>query len=72
MSTPGIVTGLTSANAIALGNNYSCALKTNGTVRCWGQDNQQQLGNGSADVANQHTPMLVSGVANVIAIDATF
>lgn len=37
-----------------------CALRDTGLVRCWGNDSQQQLGDGSADTVNMDTPSLVA------------
>lgn len=39
---------LTILNVVG-GDSHSCALLSNGTVRCWGSGNNGQLGNGSKD-----------------------
>jgi prepilin-type N-terminal cleavage/methylation domain-containing protein len=39
---------LTDVVKVSLGKEHSCALRDNGTVRCWGNDNVGQIGNGSA------------------------
>lgn len=50
--------GLT-ANELALGEHFSCALLNNLTVKCWGFNNQGQLGLGSGDTSNRTSPSLV-------------
>jgi alpha-tubulin suppressor-like RCC1 family protein len=42
--------------SVVTGDNYTCALKTNGTIWCWGDDDQGQLGNG-AESGAQISPM---------------
>lgn len=63
------VNGLTSgAIAITAGNNHTCALLTNGTVKCWGYNSNGQLGNNDPNKASSNIPVLVSGLSNAIAI----
>ena len=53
------VSNINNAIAISSGNNHTCALLSDRSIKCWGNGNVGQLGNGSS--ANQNTPVLVSG-----------
>jgi len=44
------------AVAIAAGDQQSCAMKSDGSVWCWGGDNYGQLGNGVVLTADQTSP----------------
>jgi Regulator of Chromosome Condensation (RCC1) repeat protein len=54
--------------AIAAGAAHSCALRSDGTVLCWGDDSAGQLGRGGAAPINL-TPMPV-GLSTIVAIAA--
>jgi alpha-tubulin suppressor-like RCC1 family protein len=55
--------------AIAGADDHRCALKTDGTVWCWGRDNYGQLGDGTSGLNNiQTTPVHVQGLSNAVAI----
>lgn len=41
-----VIAGLTKVKTIAAGDFYTCALLSNSTVRCWGDSEAGQLGNG--------------------------
>jgi alpha-tubulin suppressor-like RCC1 family protein len=67
---PVLVDGLTSGVvAIAVGSSHSCALKTDGSVWCWGQNSTGALGDGTT--TGRPSPVAVaslgSGVAAVTA-----
>jgi alpha-tubulin suppressor-like RCC1 family protein len=57
---PAPANGLTSVAALALGDRHGCALSTGGTVRCWGDDTQGQLGDGNRTPTG--TATIVSGI----------
>jgi alpha-tubulin suppressor-like RCC1 family protein/UDP-3-O-[3-hydroxymyristoyl] glucosamine N-acyltransferase len=68
-SIPVAVVGLTDVAGFALSNFGSCALKTDGTVWCWGsQDHGGQLGNNGVPYAMELTPVQVIGLTDATAI----
>ncbi|WP_416208860.1 RCC1 domain-containing protein [Chloroflexus sp.] len=66
--TPIAVSGLTGAVAIAAGSAHTCAVLANGSARCWGNNDNGQLGNGTT--TDRLTPVAVSGLTGAIAIAA--
>src|SRR2546430_10538083 len=71
-ATPVTVTGITAATAVTGGGFHTCALLQDGSVRCWGQNDYGQLGNGtvsSAQVSNA-TPVEVIGITTATAVTA--
>ncbi|MDB4971535.1 MAG: regulator of chromosome condensation [Myxococcales bacterium] len=43
--------------AVTVGDNHACALLTDGTVQCWGQDTNGQLGDNDPGNLNKRTPV---------------
>jgi alpha-tubulin suppressor-like RCC1 family protein len=65
---PVTVLDLDQVSEVSLGQYFSCALRLDGTVVCWGYNNQGQTGDGStSEIALPHA---VPGLANVIAVGA--
>lgn len=60
-STPVAVSGITDALAVTVGSRHSCAISKSEGVKCWGQNNSGQLGNG--DKTNKSVPVNVVGLA---------
>jgi len=74
-ATPVPVTGMTTATAVTGGGYHTCALLQNGTVRCWGQNDYGQLGNGTVSPAlvpsvTNSTPVEVFGITTATAVSA--
>jgi alpha-tubulin suppressor-like RCC1 family protein len=61
-NTPVTATGITNATAVAAGGNHTCALLSTGTLRCWGLNQEGELGIGLPDVNNITTPADVPGL----------
>jgi alpha-tubulin suppressor-like RCC1 family protein len=62
---PTSVSNLTSGvSSIHVGHEHSCAVTSSGGVKCWGNNLQGQLGNGT--VLNQPTPVNVSALGSGI------
>lgn len=55
------VTGLSGVSKIATGGWHTCALLSDTTVKCWGNDNAGQLGDGNT--TRQLTPVAVTDLS---------
>jgi alpha-tubulin suppressor-like RCC1 family protein len=67
---PAVVLGLSTVTALALGNDFTCALEGAGSVSCWGKNHSAQLGRGyrnvvSSDPGNPLEPEAVPDLAGV-------
>ena len=64
---PVAVNGLTGAVSLATGYGHACALLADATMRCWGENREGQLGNGTtADPGTPHA-VAVNGITGVTA-----
>ncbi|MDO9020445.1 MAG: MopE-related protein [Deltaproteobacteria bacterium] len=66
---PLAVAGLSGVTQLALGNRHSCALRSDGTVACWGDNANGELGLGTVGTA-MAAPATVPGLSGVRAIEA--
>jgi alpha-tubulin suppressor-like RCC1 family protein len=62
------VSNITTAVQVVAGFAHTCALLSNGSMRCWGDNSYGQLGNGTTIDALTPTP--VPGFTNVSSIAA--
>ncbi len=60
---PVAVNGLSGATELAAGYGHTCALLSNGTMRCWGENREGQLGNGTITNPGTAQPVAVSGIS---------
>ncbi|PJF20816.1 MAG: hypothetical protein CUN56_14260, partial [Phototrophicales bacterium] len=65
---PQKVINLSDVIDLSVANTSACALRSDGTIWCWGRDNVGQLGNGSILTANQNAPTLVDVITNAVDI----
>ncbi len=63
------VVGISSAVAVSAGDGWSCALLSDGTVQCWGNNGWAQLGDGTTE--DSAVPVTVSDLRNAIGISAS-
>ena len=55
---------------ISAGYNHTCALVTDGTIRCWGENTSGQLGDGTT--TQRLTPVPVTGITTAVALSAGY
>ena len=66
--TPVEVANISTATAAIAGGFHTCALLADGSVKCWGENDDGQLGNGSS--TSSSTPVSVIGLPPVAAVSA--
>jgi alpha-tubulin suppressor-like RCC1 family protein len=65
---PVLVSGLGNVVAISGNDMHQCALRSDGTLWCWGDNDQGELGDGTT--TNRATPVQVAGISNAVAVAA--
>jgi hypothetical protein len=65
---PVTIGGFNNAIAVSAGSGIACALLSDRTVECWGDNSRGELGNGTR--ASSSTPVVVPGLSGVQAINA--
>jgi hypothetical protein len=68
-STPVRVTGISDALEVSAGENFACAVLTDGHVECWGANERGQLGDGGT--RSSSTPVLVNEIENATSVAAS-
>jgi len=68
VATPVMVDGLTDAVRLAAGQQWTCALRTGGTLACWGDNRNGQLGDGTTMFRPR--PVEVPGLSGVVHVAA--
>jgi hypothetical protein len=70
-TTPSTVSGIDNATAVVSGSSFSCALLSDGTVRCWGLNSMAEMGIGDTTSPYKTSPVTPVGLSNVIALAAS-
>ena len=53
---------------VSIAARHACALKSGGTIACWGLNNVGQFGNSTTDNTGTSTPTDISGLSNVVEV----
>ena len=65
---PTAVTGLTGATAISAGGGHTCARRNDSSVRCWGRNDDGEIGNNT--LIDSAEPAAVSGPSSALTVVA--
>jgi alpha-tubulin suppressor-like RCC1 family protein len=71
-TTPVAVLGISTATRLAAGYFHTCAVLANGTVECWGYNEEGELGDGKTaeEEEESSTPVAVKGLSGIVNIAA--
>jgi alpha-tubulin suppressor-like RCC1 family protein len=61
---PAVVSGLSGVVALAAGSHSTCALLSDGSVKCWGSNHDGILGNG--EITESHQPVTAMGIGGLV------
>jgi alpha-tubulin suppressor-like RCC1 family protein len=64
----GVIPPAAAVSSVSAGWSHTCAVLSNGTVQCWGENFAGQLGNGTR--TGSSTPVAVSGLTTATAVSA--
>lgn len=67
-TTPTLVNGINGASMTSTGSDHFCSLLTSGQVKCWGNNYEGQLGNGTTSTTTVVNPVIVSNITNAVKI----
>ena len=63
VTTPADAVGLGSGQiSLSAGVGHTCAMATDGSVKCWGANASGQVGNGTTNAFGVHSPTTVTGL----------
>lgn len=65
---PSLVASLIRVVTVAAGTWHTCAVTDGGVMYCWGSNSYGQLGFGVTTGSDEPSPVLVSGISNVMAV----
>ena len=65
------ISGLSLAYAITSGESHSCALLLDGSIRCWGNNEHEQLRHGQT-IKYEQKPVTVSSEETFVLLDSKF
>jgi alpha-tubulin suppressor-like RCC1 family protein len=66
------VPGIAAKKVVALGLDATCALLTDGTVKCWGDNTVGQMGTGATSTSVTATPTAVAGITGATDLAAGY
>ena len=71
---PVTVVGLDNVVDVTVGRYHSCAVLSDGRVKCWGNNFKGALGNGTTNAflepETSSVPLTVTGIDNAVAVEA--
>lgn len=68
---PTLIAGSGGVGSLALGNRHGCWIDSSGFIKCWGDNNNGQIGTGAFS-GNYPTPVTVAGLSTVTQVSLGF